>query len=255
MSYFGIQLPVVILAIITAFVGYQFNFRAKKKEIYLKELSQSYHEVYSPMFIRLKRVIGEKEQNKKKDLLAEFFEYYQQNETKIRFIGSSYNLEAFFKLELSYFEYINSPGRVSEKALFDSLNDFYVSIENEFWEAHDIIYEDHLQFRSLNKKNIFFKLIIELFILIHNLSTFIFAIAGLYLYISIWNEYIQEFPNEEIKQWLSVPFSIFTVLMSIVLFSFTKMFYVSVKKENKRNNSSIKRLCGKIKSNFHSRNL
>ncbi|MFF2016074.1 hypothetical protein [Paenibacillus sp. NPDC058177] len=251
MSYFGIQLPVVILAIITAFVGYQFNYRAKKKETYLKELSQSYHEVYSPMFIRLKKIVDEKEQSKKNNLLADFFNYYQQNESKIRFIGSSFNLEAYFKLELSYFENLNNPGRVSEKALFDSLNGFYVSIENEFWEAHDTIYEDHLQFRSLNKKNIFFRLIIELFILMHNLSTFIFSLTGLYLYASVWNEYIQKIPSEEISQWLNVPFSIFTVLMSIVLYSFTKMLYVSVKKENKRSNSSMKRIFRKIRSKFH----
>lgn len=224
----------------------------KKGGLFKRIITKLSRSIFSYVY-KIEKIISEKEQERKNNLLAEFFEHYQEDETKIRYIGTSYNLEAFFKLEINYFEYLNNPGRVSEKTFFDNLNNFYVSIENEFWEAHDIIYEDHLQFRSLNKKNIFFKIIIEFFILTHNLSTFIFALAGLYLYISIWNEYIQKFPSKEISQWLSTPFALLTLLMSIVLFSFTKILFASVKKENKRSNSSMLKIWKKVKSKYLSR--
>ena len=53
MNLSDLQIPVIILAIITGFISYQYNYRSKKKEVYLKDLNLSYNEVYTPMFIKL----------------------------------------------------------------------------------------------------------------------------------------------------------------------------------------------------------
>ncbi|MDB5056171.1 MAG: hypothetical protein JWM44_4221, partial [Bacilli bacterium] len=153
MSIYGIQLSVIIIALITAYMGYQFNFRAKKRESFLKELSNSYIEVYFPMNELLKDIINKEDIAKKRELTHEFFERFKGPESKIKFIGSSFLLEYFYELENLYLIYNSDPNRTNESSFLNKLKSFSNKIEYEFWEAHDIIYEDHLKFKNLSNKN------------------------------------------------------------------------------------------------------
>ncbi|MCG7406575.1 hypothetical protein MH117_04030 [Paenibacillus sp. ACRRX] len=250
MSLTNVQLPVIILAIITGFISYLYNFRAKKRESYLKELGLSYNEVYTPMYIKLKRIKFIRDHDKKMILIKEFFDEYKVDNSNVRFIGTTSNLETYFELEVMYEEYLQNPGRSTEYLFMKKLESFYWTIENEFWEAHDIIYEDHLQFKSLNRKNIFYKLVIEFLILLHNVSRFLLGATLLFLYICLWNQYIQKNSFLNASGWFDVQLALLSLLCSIMLFSLTKIFYVSVKRENRKSNEVLKKIIKRIPKIF-----
>lgn len=98
MKIWGIDLTVIIIALITAYIGYQFNHTSKKREAFLKELNNSYNEVYSPMFEQLQRIIELEDKTIKMEQIDFFIEEYSGKNSKIRFIASSFLLEYFYKL-------------------------------------------------------------------------------------------------------------------------------------------------------------
>ncbi|ETT54787.1 hypothetical protein C162_03774 [Paenibacillus sp. FSL R7-269] len=252
MNLSDFQIPVIILAAISGFISYQYNHRAKKRESYLKDLSLSYNEVYTPMFKKLKRIKHEQNHQAKMGLIKDFFDEYSTDSTKVRYIGTSFNLETYFELEIQYEKYLQNPGRTTEHSLIDNMEGFYKSIEAEFWEAHDIIYEDHLQYKSLTRKNIFNKLIIEFLILLHNISSFLLGASLIFVYVCLWNRYIQELPMPEgYSQYLDIIMALLIFLTAVMLFSLTKIFYLTVKKVNRRTNQFLKDLINKIKKKLH----
>lgn len=252
MNLSDLQLPVILLAIITGFISYQYNHRSKKRELYLKDLNLSYSEVYAPMFIKLKRITREQDRQIKLGLINDFFEEYKTDASKVKYIGTTINLETFFELEIQYEDYLQNPGASKERSLILKLEGFYSSIEAEFWEAHDTIYEDHLQYRSLIRKNIFFKLLIEFFILLHNLSSFLLGVSVFFVYVCFWNKYVQKLPMpDEFSQWFDFLTALMMFLGVVMLFSFTKFLYVMVKRENRRSNQLFKKVINDIKRKLH----
>ncbi|ASA23394.1 hypothetical protein [Paenibacillus donghaensis] len=247
MKIFGIDLSIIIIAVITAYIGYQFNHRAKKREVFLKELSNSYNEVYFPMFELLSVINKTEDKNRKLELTDSFMQEYSGTNSKIRFIGSTFILEYFYKLREAFFTYKNEINRTNERELLEKVKGLYLSIEDEYWNAHDIIYEDYKQFVSDTFNNPFFVILGNIFRIFYHLSVFLLWISALVFYFTISHLII---PIEWVPEWWSIGFALLSLLLATILFGFMLMFKEMVMKRNRRESKVVKNLKQKIKRLF-----
>ncbi|AUS27787.1 MULTISPECIES: hypothetical protein [Paenibacillus] len=250
MKILGIETSVIILALISAFIGYQFNHRAKKREIFLKELNTSYHEVYSPMYRRLERINSEANRSIRIELISDFIGFYGQDESKIRYIGTSFNLERYLQLEVLHRNYLMNSGRLIENELLKAFEEFHISMKNEFWTAHDIIYEDHLKFKSVSNRNIFLVMLSECIVLLYNVSSFLFYASLVFVYFTLWDKYIHKIPISDKPEWFNISTAFLLLIAIVMVHLVVVMFYAMVANKNKRSSTVLKRIYKNIKSMF-----
>ncbi len=144
---FGIQASVLIVAVFTAFVGYQFRVREKKRESSYSELLKSYNEVYSPLSFRLREINVLPTSNDKQALMEKLFLDFGLNSSKAHLIGSVKMLEVYLELNTLFNAYKHEPS-VYEENFLRCLKDFEKLINEEFWDAHNIIYKEHLRYKD-----------------------------------------------------------------------------------------------------------
>lgn len=144
---FGIQISVLIVAVFTAFVGYQFRIREKKRDLAHSELAKSYNEAYTPIRFLLKEINEEPLKVEKLLLIDNFFKNYGLSNSKGQLIGSSEMLNAFFELNALYRAFKHDQTAYEDKFM-ESLKKFELQITEEFWDAHDIIYKEHIRYKN-----------------------------------------------------------------------------------------------------------
>lgn len=247
MKFFGIDLSVILIALITAYIGYQFNVRSKKREAFLKELSTSYNEIYSPMHEQLTLIMENDQNSKKLEMIDSFIQKYSEKDSKIRFIASSYILEYFYKLRIAHLNYIKEASRKNEKEVLTMIKSLHSMIEDEFWNAHDIIYADHKQFISDAFKNPIFVILGSAFKIIYHLSVFLCWVCAVILYFTISHMII---PIELIPKWWNIYYAMFLLALSLILFWFLMMFKEMMIKKNRRESRIVKNFKVKIKELF-----
>ncbi|AJS58271.1 hypothetical protein [Paenibacillus sp. IHBB 10380] len=247
MKVIGIDLSVLIIAVITAYIGYQFNHRSKKRDAFLKELINSYNEVYFPMFERLSIIIEIEEKPRKLELIDSFMQEHLGTASKIRFIGSSFILDYFYKLREAYSKYKKESNRGNERKLLEKVQGFYIMIEDEYRNAHDIIYEDYKQFVSDTFNNPFFVVLSSIFRILYHLSVFLFWISALILYYTISHLII---PIDWVPEWWNIGTALLLLGLATMLFGIMMMFKEMVMKKNRRESKVVKNLKGRIKRIF-----
>ncbi|QYR21062.1 hypothetical protein KZ483_25620 [Paenibacillus sp. sptzw28] len=247
MKIWGVDLSVIIIALVTAYIGYQFNHRSKKREAFLKELSSSYNEIYSPMFEQLSLIVATEEKSEKLKLIDTFVQEYAGKDSKIRLIASSFILDYFHNLRRVYFKYKEEESRVNELELLEKINGLYPMIEDEYWNAHDTIYEDHKQFISDTFNNPFFVVLSSIFKIVYHLSVFVFWISAVIFYFTIARLIV---PLEWVPQWWNITYALLLVLVSITFFGIMMMFKEMLIKKNRRKSRISKNLKKKIKRIF-----
>lgn len=247
MKIWGIDLSVIIVALVTAYIGYQFNHRSKKREVFLRELGRSYDEIYSPMFEQLSLIEATEEKNEKLRMIDNFVQEYSGKDSKIRLIASSFILEYFHNLRKVHSKYKEDNNRVNERELLDKINGLYSMIEDEYWNAHDTIYEDHKQFISDTFNNPFFVVISNVYRIFYHLSVFVFWISLVVLYFTISHLII---PIEWVPKWWGITYALLFVILAILFFSFMMMFKEIVIKKNRRESRVSKNLKKTIKRFF-----
>ncbi|MEK4192839.1 hypothetical protein NYE59_07185 [Paenibacillus sp. FSL L8-0323] len=247
MKILGIDLSVIIIALMTAYIGYQFNHRAKKRGVFLKELRHSYNEVYFPMFELLSVIIETEDKNHKMVLIDSFMQEFSGINSNIRFIGSSFILEYFYELRKAFFTYKNETNRTNEHELLEKVQGLYLSIEDEYWNAHDIIYEDHCQFVSDTFNNPFFVIFSNIFRIFYHLFVFVFWISSIILYFTIAHLII---PFEWVPDWWNIGIAFLLVILATMLFAIMMMFKEMMMKKNRRESKVMKSMKKKIKKIF-----
>ncbi|WP_339218585.1 hypothetical protein [Paenibacillus sp. FSL W7-1332] len=244
-NVFGIEISVIIVALITAYIGYQFNYRIKKREVFLKELSISYSEVYFPMFEMLSVIVKTEEKTRKFDLIDSFVQEYSGKESKIRYIGSSFILGYFYDFKEAHSKYKQENNRINERELLKMLQGLYLMVEEEFWNAHDIIYEDYKQFVSDSFSNPFFVILANIFRIIYHLSVFLFWISVAILYFTISHMII---PLEWVPEWWNIYSSLLLLAMTLTVFGVMMIFKEMIMKKNRRKNKVVKKLWVNVKN-------
>ncbi|MFS0723671.1 hypothetical protein [Paenibacillus sp. 1P07SE] len=247
MKIWGVDLSVIIVALVTAYIGYQFNHRSKKREAFLKELNTSYNEIYSPMFEQLSLIVATEDKNEKLKMIDTFIQEYSGKESKIRLIASSFILDYFHKLRKVYIKYKEEESRVNERELLDKINGLFPMIEDEYWNAHDTIYEDHKQFISDTFNNPFFVVLSSIFRIVYHLSVFVFWISAVILYFTIAHLIV---PLEWVPKWWNITYALLLVLLAIMFFGIMMMFKEMLIKKNRRESRISKNLKKKIKRIF-----
>ncbi len=144
---FGIQVSVLIVAVFTAFISYQFRLREKKRDLAHSEITKSYNEVYSPIKFLLKEINEEPSKEEKLVLIDNFFNQYGLSGSKGQLIGASEILHKFFELNALYKAFKHDQNAYEDKFI-QILKSFEVQITNEFWDAHDIIYKEHIRYKK-----------------------------------------------------------------------------------------------------------
>ncbi|MEK4039456.1 hypothetical protein MHH49_18205 [Paenibacillus sp. FSL F4-0122] len=244
MKIWGLDISVIIVALVTAYIGYQFNHRAKKRETFLKELSVSYNEVYSLMYVELSLIEATEGKEEKIRLIDNFVQEYSGKNSKIRLLASSYLLEYFYNFLKIHLKYKQEENRINEHELFKMVTELFSMIEDEYWNAHDTIYEDHKQFISDTFTNPFFVIFANLFRVIYHLSVFAFWSSIIILYFTV-AQLIS--PVEWFPVWWNIYYSITLVIISIAFFGFMMMFKEMIIKKNRRESKLVKSLKKKTK--------
>jgi len=247
MKIWGVELSVIIVALVTAYISYQFNHRSKKREAFLKELSTSYNEIYSPMFEQLSLIVATEEKNEKLKMIDTFVQEYWGKNSKIRLIASSFILDYFHNLRRVYIKYKEEESRVNERELLEKINGLHPMIEDEYWNAHDTIYEDHKQFISDTFNNPFFVVLSSIFRVVYHLSVVVFWISAVILYFTTAHLIV---PLEWIPKWWNITYALLLVLLAIMFFGIMMMFKEMLIKKNRRESRISKHLKKKIKRIF-----
>lgn len=245
MEFFENQVPLILLALVTGYIGFQFNSRTKKREFFIKALTASYNLVYSPMYEHLQNITNTLDKQEKINKLEHFFECYSgtNTNTNIRYIGSSFLLEFFYDFRLVYQNFRNDRSRKNESELLDKLNEFFVMIEDEYWDAHDIIYEDHLQFKDTIFLNPFISSLLSFLRGIYYLVSFSVWISMFILYFTTYAHFVR---NELLPEWWSLSSAALLLVLSLMLFAITLSFRQFVIKKNRRKNKLIKKFTKKL---------
>ncbi|RXZ81102.1 hypothetical protein EBB07_15445 [Paenibacillaceae bacterium] len=247
MKILGIDLSVIIIALITAYIGYQFNFRSKKREAFLKELSSSYNEIYFPMYRELSLIMETEKKTQKLDMIDEFVREHSGKESKVRFIASSFILEYFYKLRKTHVNYKREMNRTNEEKLLTMVECLHSMMDTEFWDAHDTIYEDHKQFISDTFINPFFVVLGNVFKILYHISVFLFWICTAIVYFTISNSVL---PLKVIPDWWNIYYALLLWTLSLMFFAFMMMFKEMIIKKNRRESKIVKNFKAKMKRFF-----
>lgn len=188
MKVFGIDLSVVIIALITAYIGYQFNYRVKKREVFMKEIGVSYNEVYFPMYELLSVITKTEDKIQKMHLVDSFMQEYSGINSKIKYIASAELLEYFYRLRDDYNRYQQERNRTNEHELLVKIKVLYSMVDEDYWNAHDIIYVDYKQFVSDSFNNPFFVILSNVFKIAYHFSVFLVWVSVVVLYFTIYEQ-------------------------------------------------------------------
>ncbi len=228
----------MVLVAFSAFFVYQFGRRSKGSDSFLENLIKSYDNVYYPMYMVLKNIkeslIDEREQ-----LVLDYFKVHSSSDSSLKLIASTFVLERYFDLERKYKSSFANQDELSKSEFWKSFDSFYIIIENEFWEAHDIIYKDYLKIKILINKNPLLRILMEISVLVYNLMTFAVYSALVITYLSVWNSFtpISIFPN-----WWEIKHALFLLLVVLMLYGFMLMissWYIATR--NKRKSELMKK--------------
>jgi hypothetical protein len=136
---------------------------------------------------------------------------------------------------------------MSERTLIDKLQDFFISLEDEYWDAHDIIYEDYLHFKNTAFLNPFIVLCLGILRFLYHLSTFTLWIGGLILYFTIWDIFV---PLEPIPDWWEISYAVLFMVISLMFFGITLSFKQFAVKKNRRKNKIVKKISNRLLGRF-----
>jgi hypothetical protein len=244
MKVFGIEISVVVIAIVTGFIGYQFSLRTKRKDNFLKELTVNYTQLYYPMYERLRAIRKIEDANERNGWFNDFFTYYSNSESPIKLLGSTRTLESYFELHGLFKNMMKENTRVEALKFSDNLDSFRNSIEREFWNAHNVIYKDYKKFMDIEFRSPFFALTFEILVLTKQLIQYVLIITGLFLYFTLWNSFISKVPLEEVPVWFDLNFSIVLFVSTIVLYAVLSMYSSLVVWDNraKKNRLTFKKI-------------
>ncbi|WP_141499707.1 hypothetical protein [Paenibacillus luteus] len=189
------------------------------------------------MFELLSNIMMIDEKPQKLTLIDSFVQEYSGKESKIRYIASSFVLDYFYKLKGAHLNYKQENNRVNERELLDMIKELYLMVENEYWDAHDIIYEDHKQFVSDTFNNPIFVVLGSLFRIVYHLSVFLFWSSAIVLYFTIAHLIV---PLELVPKWWNIYYGLFLLGMTTIVFAIMMMFKEVVIKKNRRESKVVK---------------
>jgi hypothetical protein len=229
---FGIQASVLIVAVFTAFVGYQFRLREKKKDLSHSELLKSYNEAYSPILFMLKEIQGFPPGEERENLINKFFSEFGISGSRSHLIGSAQMLDVYFELNTLYIAYKHEEETYEEKFL-ECFKNFEILIDQEFWDAHYIIYKEHIRY-----KNHHFKPLKAIFIDLIGTLRFIFEVAMcivVFLWCVIIYDYfmnLNAFPGSLLSYAKGITIMVCMAYGATLIYSFT--FYKDTSNRRKR---------------------
>ncbi len=237
---------VIGIALITAYIAYYFNYISKKREIFLKELTNSYNEVYFPMYVELSTIESTEDRTTKLKLVESFIDENSTKESKVKFIGTTSVLQYFDDLKLIYKTYKLENNADNEKRLLESMSYFFENIKMEYLDAHDIIYENHLRFKSSSFINPFFSSFISIMRIGYHLSVFLVAISIAIVYFTFANKISSYgmFP----PTLMDIPTSLLILCITVMLFAIFLMTRGFIMQKNRRKSEVLKKIKTKLKS-------
>lgn len=220
---FGVQVSVLIVAVFTAFIGYQFRIREKKRDQAHAEITKSYNESYSPVKFLLKEIIEEHDKVNRSILIDRFFENHGLNGLKGASIGSSNMLKSFFELNSLYKAFKHDSNSYEDKFI-NKLKEFESEITQEFWDAHDIIYKEHIRYKQyhFNPVKSFFLDILSTVKFITEIATSIIFVAWIAILVDLLFK-LNVFNSESIALIFGV--TVIVLLIYICAFIYYKLFY------------------------------
>ncbi|GEM_PF-6102656 len=219
MKLLSIDISVILLAIITGFISYNFAHRTRRKESFMRELSNSYNQLYHPMNERLKVIQNIEEPKKKFELFNDFFAFYSNPESPIKLLGSSEKLESYFELHELYKKLAKDHTRSLSNQFNDALSNFTKSIESEFWKAHNVIYKDYKKFLDVEFKNPIFVYTLEIILIMKQIFKFLLVLSVLFIYFVAWNKYVSKVPAAELPAWFNLAAAFFTLICTLTGFA------------------------------------
>ncbi|MDD4569105.1 MAG: hypothetical protein PHE70_03130 [Tepidanaerobacteraceae bacterium] len=229
----------IFLALFSAFIVYQFGRRSKGMDSFLDSLIRSYENVYYPIYIILKK-IDRVRSDESEQLITDFFKEYSLPDSSLKLIASTFILEWYFDLEQKYINLLKNTNEINRSEFWKSFDSFYIMIEDEFWQAHDIIYKDYYKFKSLVYKNPFLKMLMEISIFFYNVTLFVVYVAMTIVVVSIYNYFI---PITIFPKWWKIHYGILILMVAFILYGFALIlssWYVS--NQNKRKSKLTKKI-------------
>lgn len=123
-------------------------------------------------------------------------------------------------------------------------------IEEEYWNAHDIIYGNHKQFISNSFNNPFIVFLGGILRVVYHLSVFLVWIMAVVVYFTIAHIIS---PLKWIPEWWNFPTAMLIFLSAVMFFGINLMFKEMTIKKNRRKReiAVLKTLKVKIKNKVH----
>ncbi|AIQ31270.1 hypothetical protein P40081_26225 [Paenibacillus sp. FSL P4-0081] len=229
---FGIQTSVLIVAVFTAFVGYQFRLREKKRDMAHSELIKSYNDFYSPILFVIREINELPQSEERNDLINKLFTDYGLGSSKGHLIGSVNMLNTYFELNALFRAFKHQPDAYEAKFL-KCLKEFEVMIDQEFWDAHDIIYKEHNRYKDHNFKPLK-SLFIDLLGTLKFVSDFAMSVC-LLTWFTIGYAHIFNIEAFSVKAVGYITgFTVIVILIFVGSFMYSKLFYSKTNNRRER---------------------
>ncbi|MCX7922000.1 MAG: hypothetical protein N3B21_08325 [Clostridia bacterium] len=121
-------------------------------------------------------------------LLKEFFDKYTSPDSNIHKIGNAFIVKKFFELEQIFRDHDNNPeSDMIWEDLCEKINEFYIMVENEYWNNIHVIYGKYKWNRFVSEINVFLRIWYTIVRAFYETSVFAVIVCSWVVYFGIMN--------------------------------------------------------------------
>ncbi|HDX9578402.1 TPA: hypothetical protein ROX88_001933 [Bacillus pseudomycoides] len=206
-------LPLVI-AVLAASLGYVTGQRSGKINRFFQQVDVNLKEVCGPMYFSLKRIFEVEDAQKREQFMDHFFEQFSTLNPNLYKLGNKFIIDWFIEAEDLYIKFKKNRELEDWEECWKQLFPLKVMIEHEYWKNFDSLYGEYRWFQRTLTSNIFIRIWHELLHILFQAIQFAVWVSMLFVFYSIWDHFlIGKLPDG-------------TILASILILSFSIMFYV-----------------------------
>lgn len=202
----------VLLPIIVALIAYNLGQRGNKINRILTQADTNLTNICGPMHLRLEEIFEKSNKKEVKNLLEEYFTDYSSINFPVHQLANLELVEWYFKTEKMYLMYKDDNSNINWERFWEELHYLRKILKDEYYNNFSLLYNEYRWVQHNLHKNIFIRILIDLFRLSKDFLVFMILISFLGVYFGVVNLYSEVFPQELLL------FSILMLIGSVILY-------------------------------------
>ncbi|RNB53510.1 hypothetical protein EDM57_19645 [Brevibacillus gelatini] len=180
----------VVVAFITATLGYFLGIRTKKFERLYVLANENLKDICSPMFHELRKIKQTEDPEKREEMLRIFFEKHTDSNSNVYKLANRFIIDSFYEMEQEFSKFLRSRSREDWRGFWYKFEGFYLMVEEEYFSNYDFIYREFGWLRSLCRGNLFLRIVQEFIKLLYTTSSFIVIVCVFLVYLTVYDYFV-----------------------------------------------------------------